>query len=163
MHTQEHTHHSLMANIFEQVWVQVWVWKSTYVSNTHTNYNYITDLFYNFGFIFLWKSSWLNAPMKYIALHRNNYYCLCLHTQRDTHMRTHSTTPSLRLPQWWQLFPLLPSKVRVAAYFPKLTPINTFQKIPQILRSGGFLRVPIQLVWIIIQSQREITHSTKAH
>lgn len=81
------------------------------------------------------------------------------HTQWGTHMRMYSRAlctarhQSPLLPLWWQPLLSLPSKVRTAAHFPKLTPINTFQKIPQILRSNRrFLSVAIQLVWIIIHS-----------
>lgn len=84
---------------------------------------------------------------------------MCLYTQWDTHMRMHSLAlctaqhQSLLLPQWWQPLLSLPSRVRTAAHFPKLTPINTFHKIPQILRSNRrFLSVSIQLVWIITYS-----------
>lgn len=47
---------------------------------------------------------------------------------------------------------LQPSKVKVAAHFPKLTPINTFQKIPQILRIGRSFWVPVQCVCANIRS-----------
>lgn len=78
-HREEHTHHSLMANIFGHICVPVSVWKNTIIS-VHTK----LYLFYNFDFIWFWKGSWWNAPMRYIALHHNNYcnnkYYTFLHT-----------------------------------------------------------------------------------
>lgn len=95
--------------------------------------------------------------MKYRASCRNNYYSqTCAYTHMHMYSRGLCTArhQSLLLPQWWQPLLLLPSKVKTAAHFPKLTPINTFQKIPQIQRSNRRVsRVPIQLVWIIIYSR----------
>lgn len=87
--------------------------------------------------------------MKYNAVCHINSYCMGLDTHTHTHLQSDSNHCFCHSDDSRSL---QPSKVKVAAHFPKLTPINTFQKIPQILRIGSSFGAPVQCVRANIRS-----------
>lgn len=74
------------------LWASLSVEKYVCLKYTQKIYFYIADLFYYLGLIFLWKSSWLHAPMKCIKFHCFKYDCVCSDTQQAPRAPTQTHT-----------------------------------------------------------------------